>query len=297
MRPVNLRMQAFGPFSDEQCVDFAAFGKDPLFLINGPTGAGKTTILDAISFALYGETTGDRGAESMRCDHADPATKTEVEFIFELAGRHFRVLRLPTQFNAKTRGEGLVKRQATGTLWELTAELEQAPVEWPKSLIEARRVSEITSYIRNLIGLDEKQFRQVVVLPQGKFRDVLVAKSSEREEVLASLFKTEGYQRIEDALKEKNKSLEHSYKQLQQRIEDALARVNLDSEEALKLALAEQEAPLAEAKSRYEACRLAAEQAALSHQQGKHIQQKFQQLASFEHRHQQLLVAAESIAG
>lgn len=295
MKPIYLRMQAFGPFADEQRVDFTAFGKDPLFLINGPTGAGKTTILDAITFALYGETTGDRGAESMRCDHADPDTKTEVEFIFELAGRHYRVLRLPTQFNAKARGEGLVRRQATGELWELTEKQGMPPLDWPTNLIEARRVSEISTYIRNLIGLDDKQFRQVVVLPQGKFRDVLTAKSSEREEVLASLFKTGTYQLIEDKLKEQNRSLEQSYKQLQQRIEDALARVQLDSEDALASAMAEQQGPLAEAKQAHENSRARAEQASLANAQGKHLQQRFTQLATFAQKQKQLQTSKEPI--
>src|SRR5690554_2057083 len=143
MRPIFLRMQAFGPFAEEQTVDFAAFGKDPLFLINGPTGAGKTTILDAISFALYGETTGDRGAESMRCDHADPDTKTEVEFVFELGGHYYRVLRLPTQMNAKARGEGETRRQTTGDLWEVTPASATAPLNWDTKLIHARKVSDI----------------------------------------------------------------------------------------------------------------------------------------------------------
>ncbi|RUO43988.1 hypothetical protein CWE15_02050 [Aliidiomarina taiwanensis] len=296
MKPIYLRMQAFGPFADEQKVDFTAFGQDPLFLINGPTGAGKTTLLDAISFALYGETTGDRGAESMRCDHADPDTKTEVEFIFELAGRYYRVLRLPTQLNAKARGEGLVKRQATGELWELTKEAGVPAVDWPQKLIEARRVSEISTYIRHLIGLDDKQFRQVVVLPQGKFRDVLTAKSNEREEVLASLFKTERYQLIEDKLKEQNRALEQSYKQLQQRITDALARVQLDSEEALASAMAERQEPLAEAKQAHEHSRVRAEQASLACAQGKHVQQKFSQLATYEQKQQQLQASEEHIA-
>lgn len=296
MRPIFLRMQAFGPFAEEQTVDFAAFGKDPLFLINGPTGAGKTTILDAISFALYGETTGDRGAESMRCDHADPDTKTEVEFVFELGGNYYRVQRLPTQMNARERGEGETRRQAIGHLWKLTAEANTPVLDWPTELLHARRVSDINKYLRDLIGLDDQQFRQVVVLPQGKFREVLTAKSSEREAVFASLFKTEKYQRIEDSLKEKNRLVVQEYDLLKQRIKDALERVAMTTEQELQEALTARQAPLQAAQQNHRQFRGKAEQTALACAQGEHRQQQFVRLAQFEQQQKELLAEADVIA-
>lgn len=296
MRPVFLRMQAFGPFAEEQSVDFATFGKDPLFLINGPTGAGKTTILDAISFALYGETTGDRGAESMRCDHADPDTKTEVEFIFELGGNHYRVQRLPTQMNARERGEGETKRQATGNLWKVTPAVGTPALDWPTELLHTRRVSDINQYLRDLIGLDDQQFRQVVVLPQGKFREVLTAKSSEREAVFASLFKTEKYQRIEDSLKEKNRLVVQEYDVLKQRIEDALERVAMTTEQELQEALTAQQVPLQAAQENHRQLRAKAEQTALASAQAEQTQQQFVRLSQFEQQQQQLLAEADAIA-
>lgn len=292
MRPIYLRMQAFGPFAEEQCIDFQAFGQDPLFLINGPTGAGKTSILDAISFALYGETTGERGAESMRCDHADPDTKTEVEFVFELGGRYYRVLRLPTQMNAKARGEGETRRQTTGDLWEVMPTPATAPLDWDTTLIHARKVSDINDYIRQLIGLDDQQFRQVVVLPQGKFREVLTAKSSEREAVFASLFKTEAYQLIEDKLKDKNKLLVQEYDLLKQRITDALERVGMATEEELEQALTASKEPLLAAQNAHGLMRTKAEQAALANAQGQNLKQQFIRLSQLEQQQQALILNA-----
>lgn len=295
MRPIFLRMQAFGPFAEEQTVDFTAFGEDPLFLINGPTGAGKTTILDAISFALYGETTGDRGAESMRCDHADPDTKTEVDFVFELGDNHYRVQRLPTQMNARERGEGETRRQAIGHLWKVTPVTDTPALDWPTELLHTRRVSDINKYLRDLIGLDDQQFRQVVVLPQGKFREVLTAKSSEREAVFASLFKTEKYQRIEDSLKEINRLVVQEYDLLKQRIKDALERVGMTTEQELQEALTAQQAPLQAAQENHRQLRTKAEQAALASAQAEHVQQQFVRLSELEQQQQQLLAEADAI--
>ncbi len=102
MRPLTLAMSAFGPFASTQEVDFSALGTNPLFLINGPTGAGKTTILDAICFALYGKTTGDeREGSQMRCDVADDNLLTEVTFSFCLGEAQYRIRRVPEQDRAK----------------------------------------------------------------------------------------------------------------------------------------------------------------------------------------------------
>ena len=121
MRPLRLRLQAFGPFAGRQSLDFEELGRNPLFLICGPTGAGKTSLLDAICFALYGDTSGDeREGSQMRSDHAGPETLTEVEFDFSLGERQLRVHRVPEQERAKRRGEGTTTAKQDATLWDRT---------------------------------------------------------------------------------------------------------------------------------------------------------------------------------
>lgn len=103
MRPIKLTLQAFGPFASQEVVDFTELGHAPLFLINGPTGAGKSSILDAICYAMYGETTGsERTGDQMRCDYAEEGLLTEIQFMFELNGRVFNVTRSPDQEVPKT---------------------------------------------------------------------------------------------------------------------------------------------------------------------------------------------------
>ncbi|NQU45420.1 AAA family ATPase, partial [bacterium] len=121
MRPVRLVLQAFGPYASQQDLDFGELDGQSLFLIHGPTGGGKTTLFDAICFALYGETSGkDRDAADMRSDHAEIDVPTEVTFDFTLGDRSYRVTRSPQQEVAKLRGEGTTNRPASGMLWDRT---------------------------------------------------------------------------------------------------------------------------------------------------------------------------------
>jgi len=195
MRPLSLTMTAFGPFPGNEIICFTDLGENPLFLINGPTGSGKTTILDAICFALYGKTTGDeREGAQMRCDLTSADTLTEVTFEFELAGRRFRVRRMPEQQRPKARGEGTTTQAPE-------AELKELLPTGGENLIVASKVSEATREIEELTGLTVDQFRQVMVLPQGKFRQLLMADSNEREKIFGQLFQTRIYRRLEESLK------------------------------------------------------------------------------------------------
>ena len=200
MRPILLRMAAFGPFAAVEEIDFRQLGTNPLFLINGPTGAGKSTILDAICFALYGETTGnEREAKEMRCDHADPATLTEVTLEFELANSRYRISRIPDQSRPKSRGEGTTEQKSRAELYRLEGDEE--------ILLVAPKITEATEEIVNLTGLSAEQFRQVMVLPQGKFRDLLLAKSDEREAIFQQLFQTHVYSTLQTKLREQANAL------------------------------------------------------------------------------------------
>src|SRR3712207_5270501 len=161
MRPHRLRLTAFGPFATTHEVDFDALAAGGLFLLHGETGAGKTTVLDAIGFALYGRVPGARqDARRLRSDHADPATPTQVRLEVTVQGRRLEVTRRPEQERPKARGSGTTTdpakvwlRERVGGQWRLLSS----------------RVAEADAELRRLLGMSAAQFFQVVLLPQGEF--------------------------------------------------------------------------------------------------------------------------------
>ncbi|MBT1443158.1 SMC family ATPase [Shewanella sp. JM162201] len=231
MKPLSLEMTAFGPFADCQRIDFSALGDWPLFLINGPTGAGKTTILDGICFALYGKTTGnEREGSQMRCDSAPDDVLTEVIFEFALGGREYRIKRIPEQPRAKKSGDGF-------TLQKSEAFLERIDGDKTEPLAVGK-VTEVTAMIEDLLGLEVEQFRQVMVLPQGQFRKLLLADSKEREAIFGQLFQTGIYKRIEDSLKQRALELKARAKELEARRAGILETAGAESLDALNAMLA-----------------------------------------------------------
>ncbi|AMG00888.1 AAA family ATPase [Vibrio harveyi] len=221
MKPIKLTMQAFGPFAQTETIEFDKLGTNPLFLINGPTGSGKTSILDAICFALYGETTGnERQGIQMRCDMAAPTLLTEVTLEFSLHGKSYRVIRSPEQEAPKARGEGMTVRKHTAALYEITDE---------EKLITSK-TTQVKTEVTNIIGLNETQFRQVMVLPQGKFRELLLATSKEREEIFGQLFQTDIYKKIEYALKDKASAISKAKDEFDNQIRGALQVAGVSSE-------------------------------------------------------------------
>ncbi|QYK02670.1 AAA family ATPase [Shewanella psychrotolerans] len=227
MRPLTLTMTAFGPFASEQIIDFKTLGKNPLFLINGPTGAGKTTILDAICFALYGKTTGDeREGSQMRCDMADDERLTEVSFTFELAEHQYHIRRVPEQPRSKKSGDGY-------TLQKPEAQLTCFHRDGTEVLLVAAKVSEATAQIEQLTGLDVDQFRQVMVLPQGKFRELLMADSKAREKIFSQLFQTHIYRKIEDKLKQQALGIKKEVEAMRNRRDGVLQGVELETDTEL----------------------------------------------------------------
>ena len=225
MKPLKLTVQAFGPFAKTEEIQFDKLGNNPLFLINGPTGAGKSSILDAICFALYGQTTGaERSGTQMRCDFADMTLLTEVTLDFSLADKQYRILRIPVQERAKSVGEGTTTQSAKASLWELDG------TESNKLLVSSS-VNEASNEIKNLIGLDVEQFRQVMVLPQGKFRELLLADSKDREKIFSQLFQTSIYKKIEDALKLKASDIRKAVEQHRNKVKGILESAEVNSEE------------------------------------------------------------------
>ena len=193
MKPISLTVEAFGPYRDSVTLDFNELQNHSMFLISGPTGAGKTSILDAMVYALYGEPSGEvRKTDAIRSDFAEPQRMTRVDFSFAIGEAQYRVERLPKQLVAKKRGTGMREQNASATVYEMK------DGEWK---VIATSAAAIRDTIQRIIGFRKDQFLQVVLLPQGEFRKLLVASTSEREELLHTLFRTELYRRLQDALK------------------------------------------------------------------------------------------------
>ncbi|HET8930023.1 MAG TPA: SMC family ATPase, partial [Acidimicrobiales bacterium] len=194
MKPIHLSMCAFGAFSEPVEVDFAALAHRGLFLVSGGTGTGKTTIFDAMSWALYGKMPRKQPHE-VRSDHVGDATRCEVTFTFESGGVRYTVTRNPDQFRPAARNpDRLVKESGAATLVRVTD-------DGTRSELVADKVSDVARACEEIIGLDDNQFQRVILLPQGMFNAFLLANSKDREEILERLFGGEIYDRIVEELK------------------------------------------------------------------------------------------------
>ena len=181
MKPHRLRIEAFGPYADPVEIGFDALSQEGLFLIHGTTGAGKTFLLDALCFALYGEVSGDRGVKGLRSDHAAASAVPRVSLEFSAGGGRYLVERSPAYTALKSRGEGTTEKPAQGALFRLVGG-EREPI--------VSRGSEVSREVEELVGLNAAQFRQVILLPQGKFAEVLRSRADDREALLKTLFDT-----------------------------------------------------------------------------------------------------------
>ena len=232
MRPLRLEMTAFGPYPKEVILDFAVLANQSMFLITGPTGAGKTSILDAIVYALYGQTSGGlRDGVDMRSDYADATTPTAVVFEFQVGDHRYRIERTPKQELQKKRGTGTRTVLATAAISEWIDE------EWKLLTTKAQ---EIRDYVQQIIGFRVDQFLQVVLLPQGDFRKLLVAPTSEREVLLHTIFKTSVYKRMQDLLKEELAKATVRIQDTLQKVEFLLSTYTVDTLQDL-VALTEEE--------------------------------------------------------
>ncbi|HEY8339315.1 MAG TPA: AAA family ATPase, partial [Egibacteraceae bacterium] len=198
MRPRRLELTAFGPYPGTVVIDFDRVAADGLFLIHGPTGAGKTSLLDALTFALYGSVPGDRPVDRLRSDHADPATTTSVALEFSLRGRDYRITRVPPHERAKKTGRGTTWQRPKATLAVHDDDGDDAAGGRWRPLCEG--LDEVAEQVTDLLGLDERQFSQVVVLPQGRVEQALRADAREREQLLSSLFATGRFAAVTERL-------------------------------------------------------------------------------------------------
>lgn len=206
MRPEKMTLSAFGPFAGETVIDFHKLGEKGLYLITGDTGAGKTTIFDAIIFALYGEASGQYRKNTMfRSQYAAPETRTFVELIFSYNGKQYTVRRSPEYERPKERGEGMTIQQPKA---ELLFSDERQPVT---------KMKEVTDCIVEIIGLDRNQFTQIAMLAQGEFRRFLLAGTDAKEEIFRNIFHTENYKVLQDRLKDRERECWKEYDRLKQR--------------------------------------------------------------------------------
>jgi exonuclease SbcC len=278
MKPIKLTMTAFGPFANTEVIEFNALGDKPLFLINGATGSGKTTILDGICFALYGKTTGDeRQAAQMRCDYADVNSIAKVELVFELKGNQYRIVREPDQHRPKVRGGGFTKHSARAELYQVVADDDE-------TLMVAAKVTEATKAIEDMTGLNVEQFRQVMVLPQGEFRRLLMADSADRQKVFSQLFQTHMYTRIESVLKDQSAGLRQELEALRNQQKGILGSADLTDEETLERELAREKPLLSAATAKKNAAQLLLDNAKNEHLTGNKITDDFARLRSEEQR-------------
>lgn len=222
MRPTRLVMSAFGPYAGRTEINFDKLGDRGLYLITGDTGAGKTTIFDAIVFALFGEASGSNRDRTMfRSKYAEPETPTFVELEFENNGKRYHIKRNPEYLRPSKRGEGETKENADATLTFFDG---KAPVT---------KMKEVTEAVREIIGLDKKQFTQIVMIAQGDFLKLLLAKTEERREILRQIFHTNPYKILQDRLKEQSKKLHDQYDDSYKSIYQYIQGVQCDSDNPL----------------------------------------------------------------
>lgn len=219
MRPIKLVMSAFGPYAKEEVIDFSLLNNKNIFLITGPTGAGKTTIFDAISYALFGEASGStRENETLRSDFADKNRLTYVELDFELRGENYHIKRIPQQMKPKVKGDGFTHQGS------------EAELILPSDKVISG-TSNVTNKINELLGINKEQFKQIVMLPQGEFKKLLLADSKEREVIFRKIFGTYNYERIQALLNDKARDLKKDLEKSRDRILVNLK--NIKSEEKI----------------------------------------------------------------
>ena len=220
MRPIKLTMSAFGPYANRTVLELDKLGESGLYLICGDTGAGKTTIFDAITFALYGEASGGvRDSGMFRSNYAKPETPTEVELVFLCRGEKYTIKRNPTYLRPKQRGDGLTECKA------------DAELTYPDGHTVTKAM-EVTKAVAELLGIDRNQFVQIAMIAQGEFQKLLTVDTKERLDIFRKLFQTENYQQLQERLNEAKRALEGECKTLRQGLDQYIGEINCSEEDS-----------------------------------------------------------------
>lgn len=226
MRPTNLVMNAFGPYKEKVELDFTKFGSSSIFLVSGPTGAGKTTIFDAITYALFNEASGSmRDVDTLKSQFASDEEECYVELTFDLGLDQYRIRRRPKQKGPGAR-KGSVQLQSAVELYK-----EDTPI--------ATSITEANEAIESLLGLSYKQFCQIVMLPQGDFQELLQSNSDKKQDIFRSIFGTEPIQQFQNRLNEKRRELKKAYSKFEAQLEQSVRLVEETEHEALNIAIKE----------------------------------------------------------
>ena len=221
MRPLKLTICGFGPYAGKQELDFEVLGTGGLYLITGDTGAGKTTIFDAITFALFGEASGDcREANMLRSKYAKPEDPTYVELTFSYGDKSYTVKRIPEHIRAKRVGEGTVKETSSAELY------------LPDGAV-ITRLKDVNTAISDIIRLTREQFSQVSMISQGEFRKLLQSDTKDRQKIFRDIFKTAPYVALQERLKQETAVLRSSRDQARQSIDQYIEGICFDGESLL----------------------------------------------------------------
>ena len=226
MRPIRLTMSAFGPYAGRTVIDFDRLGQRGLYLITGDTGAGKTTIFDAITFALFGEASGEnRDPSMMRSKYASPETPTEVELIFAYGDKRYTVRRNPEYERPKSRGVGT------------TTQAQSAEFVYPDGRVVTKR-SEVDGAVRAILGVDRNQFSQIAMIAQGDFLKLLLADTKDRQAIFREIFRTRYFMELQEQMKSAYGSLRGEYERINASLFQYLDGVTADETSAFVLDLA-----------------------------------------------------------
>ncbi len=225
MRPVKLVMSAFGPYVGKTVLDFGRLGESGLYLITGDTGAGKTTIFDAITYALYGEASGtNREASMFRSKYASPETPTEVELTFLYGGKEYYIKRNPEYDRPKSRGQGITTEKASVEL------------VYPDGRVVTKQ-REVNYAVEEIMGIDRNQFTQIAMIAQGDFLKLLLASTEDRKKIFQKIFRTHNYYTLQERLKQESGKLGREYEAMAASIRQYIDGIVCDENDVLYAAV------------------------------------------------------------